>query len=309
MPLAIAVKAAESLSRNTFKQALTLAEPATYWRVTITGVALTVTAYFSAKVYQHYHCAKRQQRVIFPGKGNPALLARMITVSLLLYMLTIAIGVLPMPWALPLAGVGLTLIDVMILAIGALLFPLRQSFVKPTANVAQHEYAVVPVTPDTPSLATRNVQWCTVWCGRNREGTMAFMAHFSATTKAADVNASVAEMLAHIAERFQETTALDSYLVGGWAIHSGQARRSSGMRQRIIRAAQQASFPVTVRPMPLTVCPVGSAELRGVAFGGLDVSMNCADGRLGYDSLAGPCRRSWKDLSHGSLTPASIMPR
>ena len=168
----------------------------------------------------------------------------------------------------------------------------------PAANVAQHEFAVVPVSEAIPFLGTKNVKWCTAWCGVSAEGSVAFMAHFSVT---ACVAASVARIIAEVQRVSPDTTTLHTTLVGGWGIAGCNLPVLT--RQRIAKAAERAPFDIDITQQRFSVDPWdGELSVRG-----LDISMRCADGTLYYDSLDGDLHRSLCDFPVGVLTPASIM--
>lgn len=67
----------------------------------------------------------------------------------------------------------------------------------PLSNIAQHEYAVVPIEPTAPILRTRNVGPCTAWYGWDSKRRVAFLAHFDTPCSARSVPNIIRELRKH----------------------------------------------------------------------------------------------------------------
>lgn len=167
-------------------------------KVVITGIAIQLVTYFAALLRDDLTLAEKQQRTLRDSRLFLQIAIVGSTLGMGLFTLGMAISFIPHPWA----GVATTMLlgvtDSIVVIASVLLVTVNGNILRPVANIAQHEYAVVGTSTVEPVLRTRNVRWCTAWYGWDSEHRVAFMAHFDRPASARDIKPIVDEILQHV---------------------------------------------------------------------------------------------------------------
>ena len=182
-------------------------------KVVITGLAVLTVTYFAVLMRDDWELAVKQQRTILPLQRSLQIAIASSCVGMGLFTLGIAISFIPAQWASVTAYSLLLATDAVVVVAGTLLVAVRGGIVRPMANIAQHEFAVVGTgSSSKPVLRTRNVRWCTTWYGWDSEHRVAFMAHFDRPASARVIAPMIDEILLHV----PPGTRIQSVVEGGY---------------------------------------------------------------------------------------------